>query len=54
MSIFLNHFFLEDLEYYYYNAKYYVDNGTVRQSLTREEYNSALIDYLNKPTKTKN
>lgn len=46
MDTFLTHFFLEDSEYYYYNAKYYVDNGTIRWKLTPEEYKSALIDYL--------
>ena len=39
-------FKLNGLDYYSYKGKCFVDNGTIRQELTRKEYRHAMVDYL--------
>ena len=39
-------FFLNGTEYYFYKGKYYVDNGTVRETITLKAYRKAVVEYL--------
>ena len=38
MAVNYTHFFLNGIEYYISNHKYYKDNGTCRQVITLKEY----------------
>jgi len=39
-------FTVEDLDYYFYNGKYYVDNGTVSKVISIEQYKMAYINTI--------
>jgi len=39
-------FDLDGISYYFENGKYYMDNMTIRQVITNEQYRRALTDKL--------